>query len=114
MASLKIKKGDKIVVLSGKDKGKTGIVERAFVKTGKVLITGLNIVKKHTKANKDNPAGGLVEISRPLTASKVQVICPSCNKPARISYLQKGKTKERVCKRCGKAIHVQTKEVKEK
>jgi large subunit ribosomal protein L24 len=106
MANLKVKKGDKIIVLTGKDKGKTGIVERISVKTNSLLVNGLNVVKKHTKATKQNPSGGVVEISRPLAVGKIQVICPSCNKPARIGYEVKGKTKERVCKKCGKPIHV--------
>lgn len=114
MANLRVKKGDKVIVLTGKDKGKTGLVDRISVKANQVIINGLNVVKKHTKATKQNPAGGIVEISRPLPVSKVQVVCPSCNKPARISYVINGKSKERICKKCGKAIHIQAKEVKEK
>lgn len=105
MANFRVKKGDKVIVLTGKDRGKTGTVERIMVKANQALVTGLNIVKKHTKATKDNPAGGVVEISRPMAVSKIQVICPSCNKPTRISYTKEGKSKERICKKCGKAIH---------
>lgn len=114
MANLKVKKGDKVMILAGRDKGKTGIVDKVSVKANKLLVNGLNIVKKHAKPTKQNPAGGVVEISRPILVSRVQVVCPSCNKPARIGFSNKGKTKERICKKCGKAIHVQAKEVKEK
>lgn len=106
MAILKVKKGDKVMILSGKDKGKTGLVERVFTKTSQVLVSGVNVVKKHAKATKQNPAGGVVEMAKPLPTGKVIVVCPNCGKPTRIGYSQ-GKTKERICKKCGKAIHVQ-------
>jgi large subunit ribosomal protein L24 len=107
MANLKIKKGDKVMVLSGKDKGKSALVERVFSKTNQVLVMGMNTVKKHTKATKQNPAGGVIESSRPLQIGKVIIICPSCGKPTRVGFTAKGKNKERICKKCGKAIHIQ-------
>jgi large subunit ribosomal protein L24 len=114
MTNLRLKKGDKVIILAGKDKGKVGPIERVFVKTGQIIVSGMNIVKKHTKATKKNPAGGLIEMSRPLPTSRVQLLCPSCNKPTRVGYIKQGKTKERVCKKCGKAIHIEAKEAKEK
>lgn len=112
MANLKVKKGDKVMVISGKDKGKTGLVDRVFTKTSEVLISGINIVKKHAKATKQNPAGGIIESVRPLPIGKVVVICPSCNKPTRVGYGTQGKNKERVCKKCGKPIHAQKEQPK--
>jgi large subunit ribosomal protein L24 len=114
MANLRVKKGDKIIVLTGKDKGKTGIVEKISHKTRNLLVNGLNVVKKHAKPTKQNPAGGVIEISRPMPIAKVQVICPSCSKPTRIGYSKEGKSKERVCKKCGKAIHIQKESSDEK
>jgi large subunit ribosomal protein L24 len=114
MNKMKIKKGDKVTVLTGKDKGKTGIVERAFLKTSEVLVVGINIIKKHVKVSKKNPAGGIVEIARPLKVGKVALICPSCGKITRVGYEIKGKEKNRICKKCGKIITVKTKEAKEK
>lgn len=114
MQKMKIKKGDKVIVLSGKDKGKTGTVERVFSKTAEVVITGINIVKKHVKVSKKNPAGGVVEISKPLKAGKVSLICPSCGKRTRIGRTTIGKEKSRVCKKCGKVIVQKAKDTKEK
>jgi large subunit ribosomal protein L24 len=114
MNKMKLKKGDKIIVLAGKDKGKTGTIERVFAKTTQVVVTGINIVKKHVKVSKKNPAGGVVEISKPMPEGKVAVICPSCNKPTRIGYVTSGKEKNRVCRKCKKVITATKKEVKEK
>jgi large subunit ribosomal protein L24 len=114
MKKLKIQKGDKVVVLSGKDKGKTGIVERVFTKTGSLIIPKINTVKKHTKVTKKNPAGGVVDTERPVPVSKVQLICPACGKRTRIGLEVKGKDKKRVCKKCSKAIEMPKAESKEK
>lgn len=104
MNKLKIKKGDKVIILSGKDKNKTGQIERVSTKTGKIVVTGLNVVKKHAKVSKKNPSGGVIEIAMPLPISKVQLVCPNCNKATRVGYKTEGKEKTRVCKKCGKAI----------
>lgn len=104
MQKLKIKKGDKVIILSGKDRTKTGIVERVSSKTGKVIVTGLNVVKKHIKVSKKNPSGGKVDVAMPMPVSKIELICPSCNKATRISYKTEGKEKVRFCKKCGKVI----------
>lgn len=101
---MKIKKGDKVLVLAGKDKGKAGVVERVFTKTGEIIVAGANIVKKHVKVSKKYPSGGVVEIARPMLAGKVELICPNCGKATRVGYDIKGKDKARVCKKCGKAI----------
>ncbi len=102
--TIKIKKGDKIMVIAGKDKGKTGMVERVFSKTGKMIIKGINIAKKHVKVSKNNHAGGIVEINMPMSVGKTALVCPSCGKPTRVGWQINGKEKNRVCKKCGKAI----------
>lgn len=102
------------MVLAGKDKGKTGTVERAIIKTTSVIVSGVNIVKKHVKVSKKNPAGGIVEMNRPLAVGKVILVCPACGKPTRVGYQTKGKEKNRICKKCGKTITAAAKESKEK
>jgi large subunit ribosomal protein L24 len=103
-AKLNLKKGDKVIVLSGRDKGKTGIIDRVSVKAAAVLVEGVNIVKKHVKVSKKYPTGGVAEVVKPLSVSKVQLICPSCGKPTRVGYAKAGNEKTRVCKKCGKTI----------
>lgn len=114
MNKLKIKKGDKVVILSGKDKGKTGVVGHVFTKTRSVIIPKMNVVKKHSKVTKENPAGGVIDTERPIPVSKIQLVCPSCNKRARVGYEKKGNDKKRVCKKCGKIIEIAKNEKKEK
>lgn len=114
MSKIKIQKGDKVLVLSGKDKGKTGVVERILTKKESVIISGINIFKKHIKVSKKNPAGGTIDTERPLAVSKVQLICPACNKSARVGYSVSEKTKKRFCKKCGKPVEAPKAEKKEK
>jgi large subunit ribosomal protein L24 len=114
MDKMKIKKGDKVMILSGKDKGKTGMVERAIPKDGSVIVGGINIVKKHVKVSKKNPTGGIVETARPMRVGKVILVCPSCGKPTRVGLNLSGKEKTRVCKKCNKVITQKAKDAKEK
>lgn len=104
MNKIKIKKGDKVVVLSGKDKGKTGEVEKVITKERKIVVSKVNILKKHVKVSKENPAGGILEVEKAIPVSKVELVCPSCGKRTRVGYEKKGKTKSRVCKKCNKSI----------
>ncbi len=98
---MKIKKGDKVEVVLGKDKGRQGKVREVFSREGKVLVEKINVVKKHVKAQSKDKPGGILETERPIFASKVAVICPDCKKKTRIAFqlTQKGK-KIRVCRRC--------------
>ena len=108
----RIVKGDLVLVISGKHKGETGEVLKVFPKENKVLVKGINVVKRHVKPNPANPSApsGIVEAERPIHASKVMVICPSCGKPTRIGYKfiegegKRSRRKVRVCKRCGAEI----------
>lgn len=102
---MKIKKGDKVIVLAGKDKGKTGEVARAFPKTNKVVVAGINISKKHTK-NRFNTdkKGEIVDKTMPINVSNVAIIDTKTNKATRVGYKIDGDTKVRVAKKSGETI----------
>ena len=98
---MKIKKDDKVVVLSGKDKGKQGKVLLCDPKAGKVTVEGVNVATKHQKPRKQGEEGGIIKVETPIYACKVMVICPKCGKPTRVAHkLDAGKS-VRVCKKCG-------------
>ncbi len=97
---MKIKKGDKVKIITGKDKGREGIVEKVYKKQEKITIPGINIYKKHIKKNEKMPQGGVVELPRPIKTNKVQLICPKCGKITRVGYETKGGKKSRICKKC--------------
>ena len=97
---MKIKKGDKVKIITGKNNGKEGVVEKVYNKQNTLLIPGINLYKKHIRKNEKMPQGGVVEIPRPLAISKVMLICPKCNKPTRIGYVVEKSKKSRVCKQC--------------
>ncbi len=101
---MKIKKGDKIEVIAGKDKGRTGKVEKVYRKQNKVLILNINIYRKHVKKSEQFPQGGMVEVPRPIDVSKIMLICPSCKSKTRVAFeVRKGK-KVRICKKCKAVI----------
>ena len=98
---MKIKKGDKVIVRQGKDRGKSGVVVVADHQTHRVKVEGINIYKRHQrKGRSDRQPGGIIEVVAPLPVSRVQLVCPSCGKPARVALQSTGGKKERVCKRC--------------
>jgi large subunit ribosomal protein L24 len=105
MSALKIKKGDKVVVLSGKDKGKHGEVTKAFPKDGKVIVSGVNIATRHRKASQANPQGGLDRFEAPLHVSKVAIEDPKTGKPTRVRFEVKDGKKIRVAVRSGEQIN---------
>ena len=102
---LSVKKNDTVIVLAGKDKGNQGKILRVFPKTNRVLVEGINRVKRHLRPTQNNPHGGIQEKDLPLHRSNVMIVCPNCNQPARISktFLEDGK-KVRSCKKCSEAI----------
>jgi large subunit ribosomal protein L24 len=102
---LHVKKGDKVVILSGKDKGKSAKVIEALPKKGKVLVEGLNTVKRHTKPSQNLPQGGILVKEAPLNSAKVMLVCPACDKATRIkkASLANGAS-ARACKKCGEII----------
>ena len=101
MNSLKIKKDDKVVIQSGKDKGKQGKVLGTVPSEAKVVVEGINMVTCHIKPRKQGEEGGIVKRESAIYASKVQVVCPKCGKGTRVAMQMKGDKKVRVCKHCG-------------
>jgi len=97
---MKIKKGDKVKILLGKDRGQEGTVELVLGKTQRVLVSGLNIFKKHMKPRTEGEKGGIIDKSRPLHISKVGLICPKCGKAVRVGYQNVAEKKVRVCLKC--------------
>jgi large subunit ribosomal protein L24 len=105
MAAQKIRKGDKVVVLSGKDKGKTGEVTRSMPKDMKVIVSGVNIAVRHRKPSQTNPQGGLERKEAPLHVSKVAIADPKTGKPTRVRFeTAKDGKKVRVAARSGETI----------
>lgn len=99
---MKIKKNDKILVISGKYKGKTGKVLKAMPKQNKIIVDGVNIVKKHSKPKKQGEKGKVLQIPSPFLASKAKLVCSKCSKATRVGYSIKNKKKTRICKKCQK------------
>lgn len=96
---MKLRKQDKIIVIAGRDKGKTGTITATFPTQGTVVVEGINVIKRHTKPSKKQPRGGILEIAKPIDAAKVMVLDPASGKPARIGYeIKPDGTKERVFK----------------
>jgi large subunit ribosomal protein L24 len=104
---MKVIKNDNVKILSGKYKGSTGKVLKVFLKNDRVIVEGVNIIKRHTKPSQNNQQGGIVEKEAPVNVSNVMVICGKCSQPTRVGYkiLEDG-TKVRVCKNqeCGEII----------
>jgi len=101
---MKIKKGDTVLIIKGKDRGKVGKVIKALPKENRVIVEGLNLVKKHIKPKRAGEKGEIVEIPAPLYVSKVKLICPSCKKPTKVGYKFVNDTKKRYCKKCKNLI----------
>ena len=105
MANMKIKKGDTVVVLSGKDKGKQGKVQTVIPADRKVIVEGVNIVTCHTKPRRQGETGGIVEREGAVRACKVMKVCPKCNKPTRPAHkFAENGAKLVVCKHCGETL----------
>ena len=101
---MNIKRDDKVIVLSGKDKGKSGKVIAADPKADKVIVEGVNVATKHQKAQKKGQDGGIIKIETPIYVSKVQLVCPKCGKGTRAGHKIADGKKVRVCKKCGAEI----------
>ena len=101
---LRLKKGDVVLVLSGKDIGKQGAITRVLPERNMVIVDGINVAKKHQRATKATMQGGIIDKDMPLPASNVAIVCPTCG-PSRIGYrLDDDGKKFRVCKKCGKDL----------
>ncbi|CAM4080149.1 MULTISPECIES: 50S ribosomal protein L24 [Mesobacillus] len=99
-----VKKGDKVMVISGKDKGKTGIILEAYPKQSRVLVEGINIVKKHAKPSQVNPQGGILNQEAPIHVSNVMPVDPKSGKPTRVGYTVENGKKVRVAKQSGEVL----------
>lgn len=105
MASARIKKGDTVVVLSGKDKGRTGEVTKAMPKDGKVVVSGVNVAVRHKKPSQTDPQGGLQRSEAPLHISKVALADPKDGKPTRVRFEERDGKKVRVAVKSGEVIN---------
>lgn len=101
---MKIRKGDTVLIIKGKDKGKKAKVLRGFPQQGKVLIEGANIKKVHKRPKREGEKGQVVEVPSSLDASKVKLVCPKCGKAVRVGYKVESEKKVRVCKKCNAEI----------
>ncbi len=101
MKKLFVKKGDKVMVIAGKEKGKTGKILRAYPRTNRVVIESLNLTKKATRASQNNPQGGLITLEGSVNASNVAILCSSCDKPVRVGYIRGSEGQRiRICRSC--------------
>jgi len=108
---MKIKKGDTVLIISGKDRGRKGKVLESLIKEERILVEGINLKKKHVKPKKQGEKGQIVQLPGPIKSSSVKVICPKCGKAARVGYKLEGlpagghgKNKYRICKKCHQEI----------
>ncbi len=101
---MKVKKGDLIMVISGKDRGKQGKVENVDPKKGKIIVTGINIAKKHLKPSRKSPHGGIIDKLMPIDISNIVIVCPRCSKPTRVAYKITESKKLRICKKCKESL----------
>jgi large subunit ribosomal protein L24 len=101
---MKIKKNDNVIVISGKDKGKTGVVKSVYPKESRVVVVGVNMITRHTKPTQTNPQGGRVKVEAPIHVSNVALVDPKEKKPTRVGYKMVKDRKVRVAKRSGETI----------
>ena len=102
---MRIKKGDTVKILSGKDRGKRGKVVRVLPSESRVIVEGANLKKKHQRSRRQDKKGEIILLPAPLSASVVQAICPNCSQPTRVRYQHsEGGVKERVCRNCTKTF----------
>ncbi len=97
---MKIRKGDNVIMLNGKDKGKTGKVSKVLAAENKIVVEGLNMIKRAVRARKQGQKGQIISKERSVNAASVALVCKSCGKPTRIGYSMNGENKVRVCKKC--------------
>ena len=114
LAKMNIKKGDTVLIITGKDRGKQGVVSRALPQVNKVIVEGLNIAKKHIRPQGQNRQGGIIEKAMPLQVSNTMLICTECGKPTRVAHGRRPMGADqkmrsvRVCKKCQKVIEDRT------
>lgn len=101
MSKVHVKSGDKVIIISGRDKGKEGKVLEVSPSEGKVIVEGCNMATKHVKPRRVGEAGGLVQAETAIYSSKVMLVCPKCGKATRVAHKVENGTKKRLCKACG-------------
>lgn len=101
---MKICKGDIVLIISGKDRGRKGKVIKALPKKGKIVVEGINLRKKHVRPKKSGEKGQIITVPAPLDVSNLKLVCPKCGKVTRIGYKIEGKKKYRICKKCKQEI----------
>lgn len=101
---MKIRRGDTVTVLRGKDRGKTGKIMAVFPRANRVLVEGINLVKKHVRPKRAGEKGQRVHVASTLPTANVQLICPNCKKPTRVSFTFENDAKLRQCKKCQAVI----------
>lgn len=101
---MKIKNGDTILVISGKDRGKKGKVIKVLPKENRIVVEGVNLRKKHTRPKREGEKGQIVEIAASLNVSNVKLVCQKCKKPTRVGYRVVEKNKFRICKKCNQEV----------
>ncbi|ACV23345.1 50S ribosomal protein L24 [Slackia heliotrinireducens] len=105
MTKLHVRKGDKVLVIAGKDKGKEGVVLKALPQKERVVVEGCGVVKKALRPTQQNPQGGIIHKEAPIHVSNVQIVCPKCGKATRVTNKRNDEGKRvRVCKKCGADI----------
>ncbi len=108
MAKMNVKKGDNVMVITGKDKGKTGEVMKVDPESGRIIVSGVNVISKHVKPRSAQQKGGIVKREGTIDVSNVMIICPSCNEVVRVGHAFEGEgdqqKKIRVCKKCGASL----------
>ena len=104
MTKLFVKKGDKVLVITGKDKGKVSSVVEVSPKANKVLVEGVNIVTKHQKPKNQQDKGGIIKKNAPIEASNVMVVCPVCDKATRVKHKEINEKNVRICAKCGASL----------
>ncbi len=100
----KLRKEDLVQVIAGKDKGKQGKILKINREKGRVIVAGINMVKKAMRKKSQTDRGGIVEVEAPIHISNVMIVCKKCNKPVRIGYKIEGDAKKRVCRKCGEVL----------
>ncbi len=102
--SLTIRKGDKVRVISGKDKGKEGKVLKSYPAKERVSVEGVALMKKHVRPSQRNPQGGIMTMPGTIHVSNVMLICPNCSQPSKVSHKREGGVLVRVCKKCERPV----------
>ncbi|MDR3354401.1 MAG: 50S ribosomal protein L24 [Synergistaceae bacterium] len=105
MAKMRLRKGDRVYIVSGKDKGREGKILRRDIARGLIVVESVNVVTKSSRPTQKNPRGGRIKMEAPIHSDKAMLVCPSCGKPTRVgrAFLDSG-AKVRVCKKCGEIV----------